>query len=111
MESYRSWIIEKSEVSCHCASRLVDKVKELPISERDRESLFVELHPLLYDLTKIVAYAYDVTGAWDANVANRILDQGTEGFKTVMCRIREVSKQEGFMGLNQMYPGSLSEPV
>jgi len=107
----RSWIIEKAEYSCYNASRLIDKVKELPISERDRESLFVELHPLLYNLTKVYAYAYEATEAWDSHFAKRILDQGIEGFKAVMCRIREHSKHDGFIRINQVYGGSLSEPV
>ena len=107
----RSWFIEKSEESCYSASRLVDKVKDLPISEKDRKNLYNELHPLLYDLTKVIAYAYEATNAWDSNFAQLILDQGTEGFKTVMHRIREHSSHDGFIRMNNIYRGSLSEPV
>ena len=106
-----SWLLEKSEYSCYDASRLVDKVKELPISERDRQCLFVELYPLLNNLTKVVAHAYEVGDAWRSNFADLISDQGTEGFKTVMHRIREHSNHEGFIQLDKICGGSLSEPV
>lgn len=105
------WLIEKSEEVCLCASRLVDKVKQLAISETDREHLFVELHPLLYDLTKIVAYVYDGTKGWDANTAQRILDQGTEGFKIFMARVREFSERNGPLRRDQMIGGRMDEPI
>jgi len=105
------WLIEKSEEACLCASRLVDKVKQLSVSDTEREHLYVEIHPLLYNLTKIVAYANDSTKGWDAKTAQRIIDMGTEGFKIFMSRVREFSERNGFIKRDRMIGGNMDEPI
>ena len=105
------WLVEKSEIAGLCAARLVDKINQLPISHELREHLFIELQPLLYDLTKIISYVNDSDGSWHADVAKRILEQGTTGFKNFMSRGREFSENGGFISRKDIYKGSLDEPL
>lgn len=105
------WLVEKSEVAGLCASRLIDKINELPISRELREHLFIELHPLLYNLTKIISSVNDSANSWDANVAERILGQGTTAFKNYMSRVREFSEHGGFISRKDISKGNLDEPL
>ncbi len=105
------WLVEKSEVAGLCAAQLVDKINQLPISPELREHLFVELHPLLYNLTKIISLVNDAGDSWDANIAKRLLEQGTTGFRNYMSRVHEFSEHGGFISLRDIRKASLHEPL
>lgn len=103
------YLIEKSEGSLYSCARLIDKINEMELSARNREHLYAELHPLLYDLTKVVASLEDATKVWDAGLAKRMCERGTEELKSFMSRVREFC--DGFIDPNELHKGSLKEPI
>ena len=103
------YLIEKSEASLYSCARLIDKINEMELSSRNRKHLYAELQPLLNDLTKVVASLEDATKVWDAGLAERMCERGTEELKSFMFRVREFC--DGFIDPNELHKGSLKEPI
>lgn len=91
------WLAEKSEHICEFTCLLVDRIKLLPLAEDQKKDLLNQLHPILYDATKIIEYAYDTEiPAWTPEEAERMLKLGPRGYKNFMAKVTEFSDMEIF---------------
>ncbi|KKK99286.1 hypothetical protein LCGC14_2634260 [marine sediment metagenome] len=91
MRATDAWLVEKSEEAAYNAARLVDLLQEASLPKGVMDQLADELHPMLYNLTKIVASANRADGSWHSDVAKTILASGSDGFRQFMSRVRELS--------------------
>ena len=92
-----SWLAEKSEHICESVCTVAEMIEDLPITEGIKKDLLFYLHPALYDATKIIEYAYDTDlPAWNPDVAQEVLEQGNQGFKNFMAKVKEYSDMESF---------------
>lgn len=91
------WLAEKSEHICEFTCILVDNIKSSPMTEEQKKALIDQLHPILYDATKIVEYAYDTDlPAWTPGEAQRMLEHGIRGYKNFIAKVTEFSDMEIF---------------
>lgn len=106
-----AWLVEKSEYAARDAARLVDLLQEASLPEGVMDRLAEELHPMLYNLTKIVASANRADGSWNSDIARSILANGSDGFRQFMSRVRELSTDKGgFLFLEKIHRARLDTP-
>lgn len=94
------WLAEKSESICEFSCRVAEKVKALKISDDQKNELLNNLHPVLYDATKIVEYAYDTDiPAWDADAAQRMLETWCTGLQELHGQSERIFRHGNFQTL------------
>ncbi len=93
-----SWLAEKSEAICESLAAAAQELNSVESTPEVRQRLLNDLHGALYNATKIVEYAYDTElVAWTPFEAQKILDQGPDGVKAFMLRIKEYSDEQVFV--------------
>ena len=91
--SVNLWLVEKTEHSIgniinlrDILNKKVDLTGQMPWGETIGEYLDGSLYPALYDLTKILAFAYDNQHAWQPTDRDLIIREGERGLKMLIGR-------------------------
>ena len=79
------WGAEKSENVVEHAARIVDAMRDhLPENSDVRESVDSELHPLIWDATKLYSFFSDAE--WETRDRELVIREGVKGFEKLRQR-------------------------